>query len=180
MNNVSKLLHAASYSARKHQDQRRKGSNAEPYINHPIEVANILANIGGVDDVEILIAALLHDTVEDVGVTPEELTELFGARVCGLVLEVTDDKSLPKERRKRLQVEHASHLTTDAKHIKLADKISNVTDVTNNPPDDWSEDRRREYINWAKEVVDQVRGTNPQLEKHFDNLFELATAKFGK
>lgn len=170
MSNLSKLLQAASFSAKKHRYQKRKGNDAEPYINHPLEVANLLASVGNVADYEILMAAILHDTVEDTKTTAEELTELFGENVCSMVLEVTDDKSLPKQRRKELQIEHAPHLSFGAKQIKLCDKISNVTDVLNNPPAGWSQETRQNYIDWAGKVVDGLRGVNKDLEDYFDKL----------
>jgi GTP diphosphokinase / guanosine-3',5'-bis(diphosphate) 3'-diphosphatase len=178
MNNLAKLLQAASFAAKKHRYQKRKGDDAEPYVNHPLEVANLLANVGKVDDYDILIAAVLHDTIEDTETTEEELTELFGERVCGFVLEVTDDKSLEKTERKQKQIEHAPHLSTGAKHVKLADKISNITDVTNNPPAGWSKERRLEYINWGEKVVAGLRGVNADLENYFDEIVGRARAKF--
>ena len=111
MNNLNKTLHAARFAAEKHTGHFRKGSRREPYINHPIEVANLIANVGMIDDEDILSAALLHDTVEDCGVLPEEITEKFGETVAAYVMEVTDDKQLPKHERKQLQIEHAPHLT---------------------------------------------------------------------
>ena len=174
MNNLNDLLKAASFAARKHTGQTRKGDDAQPYINHPLEVANLLSNVGNVDDFDVLIAAVLHDTIEDTETSAEDIIELFGERVCGYVLEVTDDKSLPKRERKQLQVEHAPHLSQGAKLIKLADKISNITDVMNNPPPGWSIKRRLEYIDWGKNVVDGLRGANANLEKHFDELIEKA------
>jgi (p)ppGpp synthase/HD superfamily hydrolase len=170
MNNVRKLLRAASFAAQKHRGQVRKGANAEPYVNHPLEVTNILANVGKVDDIDILTAALLHDTVEDTETTPEEIEEMFGKKVRKYVMEVTDDKDLPKARRKELQVEHAPYLSRGAKQIKLADKISNITDIMNNPPEGWSEQRKEEYIEWGKNVVAGLRGANADLEKYFDGL----------
>lgn len=178
MNNLSKLLAAASFAAKKHTGQKRKGADGEPYINHPLEVANLLANIGKIEDYDVLIAALLHDTVEDTGVKKEELTELFGERVSAYVMEVTDDKSLPKAERKQLQIEHAPHLSNGAKQIKLADKISNIRDVTENPPHDWSNQRRLEYVEWGEKVVEGLRGANENLEKRFDELAEKAKRKF--
>jgi GTP diphosphokinase / guanosine-3',5'-bis(diphosphate) 3'-diphosphatase len=177
-NDFAKFIEAASFAAKKHRDQRRKGSDAEPYINHPLEVCNLLANVGKVSDYDVLIAAVLHDTVEDTETTAAELTERFGATVCGYVLEVTDDKSLPKAERKRRQVEHAPHLSTGAKQIKLADKISNITDITNNPPHDWSAQRKIEYVQWGESVVAGLRGANADLEKHFDELVKKAREKF--
>ncbi len=174
MSDLAGLLQAISFSAKKHRDQRRKGGDAEPYINHPLEVANLLAGVGNVTDHEILMAAVLHDTIEDTETTADELTELFGENVCSMVLEVTDDKSLAKHVRKLKQIEHAPHLSDGAKQVKLCDKISNVSDVLNNPPADWSAERRSEYVNWARKVVDGLRGTNHELEKHFDLLIKKA------
>jgi len=174
MNTTKKLLEAASFAARRHTGQRRKGSNEEPYINHPLEVANLLANVGDVDDIDVLIAAILHDTVEDTVTTPDEITERFGDKVRGYVLEVTDDKSLPKQRRKDLQVEHAPHLSPGAKLIKLGDKISNIVDVTNSPPKDWDLQRRAEYVDWGERVVAGLRGTNQALEERFDQVVQKA------
>jgi len=178
MNNLATLLQAASFAAKKHRYQKRKGDDGEPYVNHPLEVANLLANVGKVADYDILIAAVLHDTVEDTETTAAELTELFGETVCGYVLEVTDDKSLPKAERKQKQVEHAPHLSTGAKQIKLGDKISNITDVTNNPPAGWSQERKLEYVNWGERVVAGLRGVNQDLENYFDETVKKARAKF--
>ena len=174
MNTLNKLLEAASFAAVRHTGHHRKGNNQEPYINHPLDVANLLANVGGVDDVDVLIAAILHDTVEDVGVTREEIAERFGERVAGIVMEVTDDKSLPKAERKRQQVEHAPRLSPEAKLVKLGDKISNIKDVTNKPPKDWDIQRRREYIDWGESVVAGLREINPDLEDLFDRTVKQA------
>jgi guanosine-3',5'-bis(diphosphate) 3'-pyrophosphohydrolase len=170
VNNLNNLLHAASYAAQRHTGQTRKGERGEPYINHPLEVANLIANIGGINDINVLMAAILHDVVEDCGVTSDELRLLFGDAVAGYVLEVTDDKSLEKAERKRRQVEHAPYLSPGAKLLKLADKISNITDITNSPPADWTIERRREYIDWGMAVVAGLRGISKRLENHFDSL----------
>ena len=166
------LLQAAMFSAEKHRRQRRKGEDASPYINHPIAVADLVANVGGISDVRILAAAILHDTIEDTNTTLDQLTELFGQEVSTLVAEVSDDKSLPKAERKRLQIEHAQQLSSAAKMIKLADKISNVTEVLENPPVDWSIERRRDYLEWARAVVAGCQGTNAGLEQRFDELLK--------
>lgn len=138
---TTELLRAVAFAARKHRHQRRKDGAASPYINHPIEVARVLADVGAVTDLELLMAAVLHDTIEDTETTPEELEREFGPAVRALVEEVTDDKSLPKATRKRLQVEHAPALPERARQLKVADKICNVRDVTHDPPTDWSLDR---------------------------------------
>ena len=174
MESLSKILTAASFAAQKHKGQKRKGSDGEPYINHPIEVANLLVNVGRLDDGDVIVAGLLHDTVEDCGVSFEEIGERFGTVVAGYVRELTDDKSLPKAERKLLQIEHAPHLSHGAKQIKLADKISNIRDVTENPPDGWDVQRRREYVEWGENVVAGLRGANAELEKLFDKVVEDA------
>jgi guanosine-3',5'-bis(diphosphate) 3'-pyrophosphohydrolase len=175
MKGIETILEAASFAATKHNDQRRKGSDAGPYINHPLEVAKMVAIVGGVNDPEIITAALLHDTVEDTDVSFEEIAEKFGETVAGYVRELTDDKSLPKAERKQKQVEKAPNLSAGAKQIKLADKISNIQDVTNNPPDGWDHQRRREYVEWGEKVVAGLRGASPALEALFDDV--VATAK---
>ncbi|MEP7149593.1 MAG: HD domain-containing protein, partial [Acidobacteriota bacterium] len=147
--------------------------------NHPIEVASLLANVGNVDNLDMIVAALLHDTVEDCGVSFEEIAEKFGTTVAGYVCELTDDKSLAKAERKRLQIEHAPHLTRGAKQIKLADKISNIRDVAENPPDGWDLQRRREYVEWGKSVVAGLRGANAELESLFDDLVRKAKRSLG-
>jgi guanosine-3',5'-bis(diphosphate) 3'-pyrophosphohydrolase len=178
MSTLAKLLHAASFAARKHTGQTRKGDDAAPYINHPLEVANLLGNVGKVEDFDVLIAAILHDTVEDTKTTKEEIEELFGMRAASIVMEVTDDKSLPKAERKQKQVEHAPHLSDGAKQLKLCDKISNITDVMNNPPAGWSKERRLDYIEWGERVAKGLRGVNQNLENYFDGLIIKAKKSF--
>ncbi len=177
MNNLTTLTQAISFAAKKHTNQKRKGANGEPYINHPLEVLNLLTTVGEVEDFDVLIAAVLHDTIEDTETTKEEIEELFGAEVCQMVLELTDDKSLPKATRKQLQIEHAPHISKGAQQIKLCDKISNIGDVLKNPPDGWSSERRSEYVKWGERVVAGLRGANANLEKHFDELVAKARAQ---
>lgn len=165
------LLKALKFAAQKHRDQRRKDAEASPYINHPIALAEVLVNQGGIDDPVVLAAALLHDTIEDTETTFEELVDEFGREVAGIVLEVTDDKTLESPERKRLQVAHAAELSHSAKLVKLADKICNLGDVSDHPPPSWSLDRRQEYFEWAKSVIDNLRGASPKLEKVFDDAY---------
>ena len=165
------LLEALAFAARKHRDQRRKDEAASPYINHPIALANVLWHEGGVSDATVLAAALLHDTIEDTDTKPEELRAQFGDAIADIVLEVTDDKALPKAERKRLQVEHAGHISQAAQLVKLADKICNVCDVASEPPKDWDLERRRAYFDWAREVIDGLRGVNPRLKTAFDEAY---------
>ena len=165
------ILKTLNFAAQKHKDQRRKDAAASPYINHPIGLANILCNEGYVTEIEVICAALLHDTIEDTQTTAEELDVEFGPSIREIVMEVTDDKSIPKSQRKRLQIEHAAHISDKAKLVKLADKISNLRDVAHSPPADWSLDRRQQYFDWAKAVVDQLRGVHPTLEAVFDAAY---------
>jgi guanosine-3',5'-bis(diphosphate) 3'-pyrophosphohydrolase len=137
-----------------------------------IALADVLCNEGGITDENVLCTALLHDTVEDTETTPEELTQIFGKAISDLVMELTDDKELPKAERKRLQIEHAAHASHQAKLVKLADKISNLRDIAATPPADWDMNRKQEYFNWAKKVVDQIRGTNVDLEGIFDSIYK--------
>jgi guanosine-3',5'-bis(diphosphate) 3'-pyrophosphohydrolase len=165
------LLRAALFAAGRHRRQRRKDVDASPYINHPLALAAVLADEGGVSDTATLCAALLHDTVEDTETTLDELGQAFGPVVAGVVAEVTDDKALPKAERKRLQVEHAAHISHRAQLVKLADKICNLRDVLAAPPADWSLQRRRDYFDWARSVVDRLRGAHAGLERVFDGIY---------
>ncbi len=168
-----RLLDALEFAAAKHRDQRRKDVEASPCINHPIALARVLSVEGEVDDVDILCAALLHDTIEDTDTTASELRDRFGERIAAIVLEFTDDKTLPKAERKELQVLHASTLSREASMVKLADKICNLRDVAKSPPAGWSTPRRQQYFDWAIRVVDGLRGVHPQLESIFDTAFLL-------
>lgn len=174
---ISLLIKAVKFSAEKHKTQRRKDAEGSPYINHPIDVAETLWNVGGVRDIRVIVAAILHDTVEDTSTSPAEIEEQFGPVVRALVQEVTDDKSLPKTERKRLQIEHAPHLSTGAKQIKLADKISNIHDVGFAPPADWPYQRRVDYLTWADRVVNGLRGCNEGLEQLFDKTISRARSR---
>src|SRR3954451_3575402 len=168
------VLTAADAAARWHVHQRRKGSAQEPYINHLLEVAKLVAQATEGADPQLVIAALLHDAVEDQGVKPETIARDFGRHVADIVMEVTDDKSLPKAERKRKQVETAPKKSREAKLIKLADKTSNLRAVATSPAPDWSVERRREYVEWAMNVAKGLRGTSPWLEDQFHNAVKQA------
>lgn len=179
MSDTTLLLKALHFAADKHRDQRRKNKDASPYINHPIHVAQILAETGGITDVEILAAAILHDTVEDTETSLDELSQLFGARVAHIVNEVTDDKTLPKAERKQAQVDHAKVITTEGALVKLADKTSNILDIAQDPPHDWDETRRREYLDWAAKVVGNCPQVNRGLKAYFDESLAQARSRLG-
>jgi guanosine-3',5'-bis(diphosphate) 3'-pyrophosphohydrolase len=164
------LLGALHFAAGKHRDQRRKGAEASPYINHPIEVAELLARVGEVTDIVTLQAAILHDTLEDTQTTPQELEVAFGSEVRRVVEEITDNKQLPKAERKRLQIEHAPHLSLRAKLVKLADQISNVRSIIQTPPAEWPLERKQEYLAWSARVVAGCRGCNTALERAYDHI----------
>lgn len=167
MNSIVELARAYHFAAQKHVDQRRKGVSAEPYMNHLTEVAELAAEATG-GDLDVVVAAILHDTVEDTETTLEELARVFGPRIAGLVAEVTDDKSLPKQARKDLQIEHAPYASRGAQIVKLADKTANLRSMAASPPAGWSPERRDEYVAWARQVVDGCRGANPWLAERFD------------
>lgn len=164
------LLAALEFAAERHRDQRRKGREASPYINHPIAVTRLLAEVGNVSDPVLLQAAILHDTVEDTETTLDELEARFGPEVRRVVEEVTDDKSLPKLERKRLQIEHAPQRSNRAKQLKVADKSSNLIDIAHRPPENWTPERKQEYFDWAERVVEGCRGVNSALETRFDEV----------
>lgn len=163
------LLRAIRFAALKHRDQRRK-DNTTPYINHPIEVAENVMTIGRITDINTIVSAILHDTIEDTNATGDELEQNFGPVIRSIVEEVTDDKSLPKDERKQLQIEHARQISDAAKCVKLADKIANLEDIIEKPPVDWARKRKTEYAQWAGQVVSGLRGVNAALEARFDEL----------
>ena len=161
---MHRLLDATRFASAKHLRQKRKNRERTPYIHHPVEVAFHLSGVGGVDDEDVLIAALLHDTVEDTDTTREELVERFGENVAGLVMECTDDKRLPKAERKRLQIVNAPTKSAGAKQIKLADTTCNLRDILADPPEGWDPDRRRAYFDWARRVFEGLFGVNEALD----------------
>jgi len=168
---VQRILAAARFAAERHRAQKRKGKAGEPYVNHLLEVAELIASSSDGVDTNLIVAALLHDTVEDTATTIHEIREIFGEDVASLVAEVTDDKSLPKATRKALQVRNAPHKSERAATIKLADKISNLRAILACPPTDWTVERQREYFNWAKEVVDGLPASNAILKAEFDRTY---------
>ena len=171
----AEILRATLFAARAHAGQARKGAAAEPYVNHVIEVAELLAAHGA--PLPVVLAALLHDTVEDTAVTHADLVAAFGAEVAGLVAEATDDTSLPKDIRKGLQVSQAPKKSDGAKQLKLADKISNLVAIAESPPANWIHARRVEYVGWAGRVAAGLKGVNPALDALFDATYRAAMAK---
>lgn len=171
-----RFARALDFAARAHVDQRRKGERAEPYVNHLAETAALVAEACGGRDVDAVLAALLHDTLEDTDVTYDELAAAFGTVVADVVAEVTDDKELAKAERKRLQIVHAPHACPSAKLVKLADKTSNLRSMAASPPAGWTRERIIEYIQWAEQVVDGLRGVSESLERRFDAAAAAARA----
>lgn len=174
---LNRIFTAAIFAARKHQGQVRKDDRQSPYITHPLQVAQILWDIGGVREAQTLIAAILHDTIEDTATTRAEVREGFGEEILKIVLEVTDDKTQEKMTRKRMQVLHAPSLSKPARLIKLGDKLVNCCDILKNPPSNWTLMRRQNYIQWGADVIAQIRGTNVALEKAFDAMLAEAQAQ---
>ena len=171
---MPELFKAMEFAAFKHKDQRRKGPENLPYINHPIQVANMLISVGQEYNTKLLIAAILHDTIEDTDTTEEEIQHHFGNKVAELVMEVTDDKNLYWEARKQLQIETAPFASYEGKLLKIADKICNVRDLVINSPQKWTLERKLEYLDWACDVVEGLRGTNEPLEQTFDEWIAKA------
>ncbi|MDX2306263.1 MAG: HD domain-containing protein [Microscillaceae bacterium] len=169
---IPKILKALEFAAEMHKKQKRKGEEDIPYINHCIHVARLISDVGQIQDENLLIAAILHDTLEDTEAQPRDILTLFGKPVLDIVLEVSDDKSLPKAERKRLQIETAAKKSSNAKILKIADKISNIRDIIDHPPKDWSIKRRLEYLDWSAQVIDQIRGANDPLEALFDQYLQ--------
>lgn len=162
------LMEAMRFSAEKHRDQRRKNPKQHPYINHPIRVARLLAVDAGIEDTDVIVAALLHDTVEDTETSLEEVEALFGPSVAKIVDEVSDDKSLPKEKRKQLQIDHAPFVSPKAKLVKLADKLDNLTELLVIIPVGWQPERVLQYFDWSEKVIAGLRGTDALLERKLD------------
>jgi guanosine-3',5'-bis(diphosphate) 3'-pyrophosphohydrolase len=169
---INQFVTALAFSAKKHRDQRRKDVETSPYINHPIALSDVLINEGGVLNWDVLCAALLHDTIEDTQTTEEELISIFGKNIASIVMEVTDDKTLPKAQRKLEQIRHAATSSHEAKLVKLADKICNLRDILSSPPSGWDLNRKQEYFEWSAQVISGVRGTNSKLEKIVDALLD--------
>lgn len=184
MDDVGLILRALEFAAARHRTQKRKGEDQSPYINHPIQ-ASLLANEAGEKDPILLTAAILHDVIEDTVDSLEEkqelidkISDMFGEQVLSLTLEVTDDKSLDKKERKRLQIDQAPHKSDNAKKLKIADKIMNVRDITSNPPAWWTLQRILDYFDWAEKVVAGLRGVNKRLEEMFDECLKNGKAKY--
>ncbi len=186
MNDIALILKAVEFAATRHRTQLRKGEDRTPYINHPVQVANLLANKAGEHDPVLLSAAILHDVIEDTVNSVRErddliqqISEIFGEQILSLTLEVTDDKTLEKKIRKQLQVENASEKSDNAKKLEIADKIMNVQDITVNPPADWSLQRITDYLEWAEKVVEGLRGINKKLDDMFDDCLARGRSKYG-
>jgi (p)ppGpp synthase/HD superfamily hydrolase len=174
VNDILLIARAWNFAAERHTGQRRKGQAQEPYINHLSEVAELVAMATEGRDANLVAAAILHDTVEDTATLPGELAALFNEDVAILVAEVTDDKALPKDERKHLQVCSAPGKSSRAKVLKLADKTSNLRSLAESPPLDWSFERRAEYLAWALDVAESLRGSNAWLEARFDEAVKQA------
>lgn len=179
-NDVLRIVQAMDFTAHKHIHQRRKGESQEPYFNHVSEVARILGENTEGPDTDLIIAGLLHDTIEDTETTYDELVDSFGNIVADLVSEATDDKSLDKQVRKQLQIENAPKKSDQAKQLKIADKISNLRSMLNSPPTNWDEKRKLDYTEWANNVVAGCKGINPKLDAMFNEIYNEAIQKFGE
>jgi guanosine-3',5'-bis(diphosphate) 3'-pyrophosphohydrolase len=185
MNDLPMILKALEFAAARHKTQFRKGSDRSPYINHPIQVADLLVNEAEEKDPVLITAAILHDVIEDTvrgkkekKKLIEEIRNTFGEDVLSVTLEVTDDKSLSKKERKRQQILHAPKLSDRAKKLKLADKTMNIRDVTDHPPVVWPLKRIKKYLDWSERVASGLRGVNPMLEQKFDESLKTGREKY--
>jgi guanosine-3',5'-bis(diphosphate) 3'-pyrophosphohydrolase len=186
MEGIGLFVKACQFASEKHKEQRRKNKLGTPYINHPLEVANYISEVGKIYDVVPLVSAVLHDTVEDTDTTYEELVTVFGKEIADVVMEVTDDKSLPKVTRKKLQVEHAKVISDNAKLVKMCDKISNVKSTVLDPPS-WSDEMCIGYGVWSKAVVDNMAtdtdtgrvSINSSIDKEFNYWLDKLLEKYG-
>ena len=179
---LQKLMYASYFSAQKHSEQRRKDIKKTPYINHPIEVSFFLTK-HGVVDTDVLCASLLHDTIEDTNTTKEELIEHFGKRVCDIVLECSDDKSLDSVSRKKLQIEHACSASIPARLVKLADKWSNISSLLKSPPSSWTKERIYGYVVWGRSVCTNAINLNDLSDQDkiiFDSIWKDMDELFNK
>ena len=165
------LVKAIVFAADRHRDQRRKDETASPYINHPLALVDVLVCEAGIHDSSIMVAAMLHDTIEDTETSAIEIEREFGVAVRGIVEEVTDDKRLGRRACKQQQIERAPFLSTEARAVKLADKICNLRDIAKQAPVGWELERCQGYFDWAKEVIDGLRGEHPVLEALFDEAY---------
>jgi (p)ppGpp synthase/HD superfamily hydrolase len=169
--NLQTLTKAYKFACEKHDKQIRKNTKQLPYIHHPIEVVDILVR-SGVTDIATLCAGVLHDTIEDTKTTYEELVQEFGKEIADIVMECTDDKSLPKLDRKKLQIEHSEHMSVGAKLVKMADKFSNTSSLINDPPKKWSPEEIQGYVVWSRMVCHGLKGVNSNLEKDLEGIFK--------
>lgn len=167
------VVRALDFAARKHRDQRRKDPYGSPYINHPIALMHVLSEEAGVTDAHLLAVAALHDTIEDTDTTFEELIRVFGEEISKTVLELTDDKSLPKPDRKKRQIEYASRISHAGAIVLLADKVCNLRDIARIPPPDWTLQQKRNFFDWAREVVENLPPVNETLEALFEDAYRL-------
>ncbi len=177
MNDQVKIIEAIAFASERHKSQIRKGAGKVPYINHPVKVAQLLSQYGE-DDPDLIISAFLHDVIEDTTKNEKEIKEIsglildkFGEDVLLTVLEVSDNKSLPVEERKHLQIIHTPKLSDKAKKLKIADKICNILDIKNDPPENWPVKRKLAYLDWSKQVVNGAKGLNKKLDKYFDQVY---------
>ena len=174
MNDTVLITRALRFAAERHSSQRRKGQAKEPYVNHLAEVSELVADATEGKDVNLIAAALLHDTIEDTETSSDELVATFNNDIAQLVADVTDDKSLPKQDRKHLQVVNSRAQNMRVKLLKLADKTSNLRSLANSPPENWNTERKQAYIDWAIKVAAGLKGVNPWLEERFDEALRRA------
>jgi HD domain len=175
---LTRVMRAAQFAADRHRSQRRKGASREPYINHLLEVAALLSEATDGQDMDLVIAGLLHDLVEEHGMGADDIASQFGPGVAALVFEVTEDKSLPPADRRRLQIVHAARRSPRARMLTISDLVSNLRSLRQSPPPDWPIERQRDYLDWAHSIVGESRGVSPPLEAAFDDVHKALLGQF--
>ena len=163
--NVDQILDASLFAAEKHQNQTKNNEKKTPYIIHPIEVADIVMRVGHVYKQDVLVAALLHDVIEDTGASFEDIAKRYGIVASSYVKEMTEKKELSLKERKKAQIIGAFHQTPDVAVIKFSDKLSNLNTLLKNPPSTWSRDKVDQYFLWAQSVIENLPESNQLLKK---------------
>ena len=164
------IFKALEFASIKHSHQKRKGI---PYINHPIQVAHLLIKCLHNPTTEIIVSALLHDTLEDTNTNSDELKDRFGDKVLHLVEEVSDNMKLSSLKRKKLQITHAHKLSAEAGYIKIADKTCNIRDMLTTKIN-WTRKRKITYIEWAGKVISRISDKHKELVEEFKNAVKEA------
>jgi (p)ppGpp synthase/HD superfamily hydrolase len=174
---IEKLFEALEYASKLHKDQRRKGNGGSPYVNHLIEVASLLSRVAEVTDHEVIIAAILHDVLEDTEAREGDIFDRFGGTVLAYVKHVTDDKLLSLEKRRIAQLKSIENSSSQIQLIKLADHCSNIASL----PPSWDRARLESYISWSHSIAVHCYSASEELakvyKKRYDSALEICVSQ---